>query len=683
MNRLQYETSPYLLQHADNPVDWYPWGDEAFQVARMEDKPLLVSVGYSTCHWCHVMAHESFEDPDVAGLMNMLFVNVKVDREERPDVDQMLMDVCQLLTGSGGWPLNVFLTPEGKPFYAGTYFPPRPAHGRPSWVQVLHYIAKLWREDRDTIYRQAQRIEEALQGKDTPLLQLDRLEGEQPPWSEETMHDIYKQLIVQADLVHGGFGGAPKFPQTMALDWLMQYHFHTGQAEALQHALFSLEQMVRGGIYDQLGGGLARYATDERWLVPHFEKMLYDNALLLRSLTAAWQHTRRDLFGEAAAETIEWVAREMRHPEGAFYSALDADSEGEEGKFYVWSKKEVEEVLGDEAPLFCAFYDVSEQGNWEGKNILHRPHEEEAFAERQGLSVQELKAKLASAKRRLLARRNERTRPGLDDKVLLDWNMLMVTALLQAGRAFGRDEWREMALQALHFALEHLQQDEGPTMYHTWKDGKARYDAYLDDYANLIEALLEAAETTGEMSYVERAARVAEYVIEEFLDPQRSLFRFSSPTHDSRVSPRIELFDSATPSGNAVMARNLQRLAVLLHRDDQAALAERMLRVVSDSVVRYPLAMAHWAVALANAVWGLPEIAVVGPDAARKVTTLWRHYLPDHVLQWSTEAEARWPLLAGRSGAADEALFYLCRQYACLRPVREAEALMALMRPPA
>ncbi len=683
MNRLQYETSPYLLQHADNPVDWYPWGDEAFELARREDKPLLVSVGYSTCHWCHVMAHESFEDPDVAGLMNMLFVNVKVDREERPDVDQMLMDVCQLLTGSGGWPLNVFLTPDGKPFYAGTYFPPRPAHGRPSWVQVLHYIAKLWREDRDTIYRQARRIEEALQGKDTPLLQLDRLEGEQPPWSEETLHAIYKQLVVQADLMHGGFGSAPKFPQTMALDWLMQYHFHTGQDEALQHALFSLEQMVRGGIYDQLGGGLARYATDERWLVPHFEKMLYDNALLVRSLVAAWQHSGRDLFGEAVAETIEWVEREMSHPEGAFYSALDADSEGEEGKFYVWSKKEVEEVLGDEAELFCAYYDVTEEGNWEGKNILHRPHEEEAFAERQGLSVAALKAKLAAGKRRLLARRNERVRPGRDDKVLLDWNMLMVTALLQAGRAFGRSEWTERALKALHFALEHLRQGEGPAMYHTWKAGKARYDAYLDDYAYLVEALLEAAETTGDMSHAERAGQLATYAIEAFLDRQRSLFYFSSPAHDRRVTPRIEFFDSATPSGNAVMARNLQRLAVLLHRDEWAVLAERMLRVVSDSVARYPLAMAHWAVALANEVWGLPEIAIVGPDAARKAAEVRRHYLPDHVLQYAEAADDRWPLLAGRSGAEDEALIYLCRQYACLRPVRKVEELLALMRPPA
>jgi len=682
VNRLQHETSPYLLQHADNPVDWYPWGEEAFQVARMEDKPLLVSVGYSTCHWCHVMERESFEDPDVAGLMNMLFVNVKVDREERPDVDQMLMDVCQLMTGSGGWPLHVFLTPEGKPFYAGTYFPPRPMPGRPSWVQVLHHLGRLWRENRQTIYKQAQRIEDALKGKDTPLLQLDRLDADQVPWSEEQLHAIYKQLLVQADVVHGGFGSAPKFPQSMALDWLMHYYFYTHQAEALQHALFSLEQMVRGGIYDQLAGGFARYATDEHWLVPHFEKMLYDNALLLRSLTSAWQLTKKDLFAEAVAETIEWVKQVMRHPEGGFYAALDADSEGEEGKYYVWTKAEIEEVLGEQASWFCEYYGVSEQGNWEdGKNILHRKYDDYSFAEKHGISVEVWKRHLAAAKKKLLLRRGVRVPPGRDDKILLDWNMLMVTSLLRAGTTFGCQEWVHMGLEALSFAMQHLRQAQEPAMYHSWKDGQAKHNAYLDDYACLIEALIEAAQVTGDWSYLVQAGQIVSWMWEEFLDEQSHLFYFTPRNHDSYVQRRIEFFDSATPSGNALMACNLQRLALLMHRPEWAQQAERMLRVIMASVVRYPLAMAHWAVALANAYWGIPEIAVVGVNALEKATSVMRSYIPEWVLMFAEAPDEQWPLLSGRAGDPDDALIYLCRQYVCLKPVRSAEELMRQLRP--
>ncbi|HRI58481.1 MAG TPA: thioredoxin domain-containing protein, partial [Saprospiraceae bacterium] len=466
MNKLQSETSPYLLQHAHNPVDWYAWRPEAFERARAEQKPILVSIGYSTCHWCHVMERESFENEDIAAFMNERFINIKVDREERPDVDAIYMDACQILTGGGGWPLNCFLTPEGKPFYAGTYFPPRPAHNRPSWLQLLQHLANIWETQRDVALDQAEKLTAHIARSDDIFIQKpsnpnpetlkpsnpETLQPSNPPTLKPSnLESIYYQMRERFDRVEGGFGGAPKFPSTMAIQYLLNYHWFTGNPEALEQAVLSLDKMIHGGIYDQLGGGFARYATDREWLVPHFEKMIYDNALLVSVLSEAYKLTGKALYKETIEETLHYVRREMTGADGGFYSAQDADSEGVEGKFYVWDKGEIGEILGGEAQLFCAFYGVTEHGNWEEKNILWRPVSYEAFAAANDTEVGRLKSRLQSGREKLFAVRSKRIWPGLDNKVLLSWNALMTSAYCAAFTALGNEEYRTTAVRNIEF----------------------------------------------------------------------------------------------------------------------------------------------------------------------------------------------------------------------------------------
>ncbi len=680
MNRLQYETSPYLLQHANNPVDWHAWKPEAFERAKLDDKPILVSIGYSTCHWCHVMERESFEDHEVAEFMNEHFICIKVDREERPDVDQIYMEACQVMTGGGGWPLNCFLLPDGRPFYAGTYYPPVPAYNRPSWLQVLMNLSHAYQNKREAIEDQAQRLTDIIRdsGKTFTNGNQLRVVSEEQPFSQEVLKKIFANLQRQFDVTNGGFGGAPKFPGTMSLNYLLAHYFYFGEKSALDHLQLSLDKMAMGGIYDQLGGGFARYATDTKWLIPHFEKMLYDNALLVSALADAYKTTKKELYLETIEETLAWVAREMTSTEGGFFSAQDADSEGVEGKFYVWEKGEVEKILGDEFELFAEYYDVTEEGNWEEKNILWRKVGFEEFAQKAQLPVGELKHRLALSRKKLLETRNCRVWPSLDDKLLLDWNALMCSAYAKAFSALGAAAYRVAAQSNLDFLLEKFKQPDGISMYHTYKDGRAQYDAFLDDYAFLIAAMLDVAEITGKHDYVLQAGRYIEFVFEHFLDTNDKMFYFTSSKQTDLLLRRKDMYDSATPSGNAMMVQNLRRAGVLLDREEWLHHANEMLLAIKDSLVRYPTSFSQWAICLMGEVFGTAEVAVVGSEAHELAAEINAEYLPQKVLMASETADEQFPLLNGK-GDSSYTLVYLCHNYACQQPVNSIESFRQLI----
>ncbi len=676
MNQLQHETSPYLLQHVHNPVDWHAWKPEAFAKAEKEDKPILVSIGYSTCHWCHVMERESFEDQEVAEFMNEHFVCIKVDREERPDVDQIYMEACQVLTGGGGWPLNCFLTPDKRPFYAGTYYPPMPAHNRPSWLQVLMNISHAFQNKRETVEDQANRLTDIIKnaGKNFTGSQL-KIVTEGSPFDKSLLEKIYLGLHRSFDTKYGGFGGAPKFPGTMALSYLLSYHYHTSKQEALDHALFSLDKMAMGGIYDHLGGGFARYTVDAKWLVPHFEKMLYDNALLVGVLADAFKITKKELYKETIQETLEWVAREMTNPDGGFYSAQDADSEGVEGKYYIWNRNEIMKVLGDDAVFFNGFYDVTEKGNWEGKNILWRKYTYSEYAEMIGADVGFLKTKLAASRKKLFTVRDKRVHPGLDDKTLLDWNALMCSAYAKAYSALGHEEYREVAVRNLDFILGKMRQADGMNFFHTYKNGLTQYNAFLDDYAFLIEALIEVHEITFDTDYLLQAGRLTEHVIKQFLDGSDKMFYFTSSGQNDVPLRRKGLYDSATPSGNSTMVRNLQRIGILLGKEEYRKLAADMLLTMKSSIEKYPSSFSRWASAMMNEAVGTPEIAVVGKNAIATANNINGHYIPQKTMMASAKTNDNFPLLVGKEPNA-ETLIYLCQDYACRRPVTTVEELI-------
>jgi len=568
-NRLAKESSPYLLQHAHNPVDWFPWGDEAIQKSRDEDKPMLVSIGYSACHWCHVMERESFEDPETAEIMNRLFVNIKIDREERPDLDQIYMDAVQAIAGNGGWPLNVFLTPEGKPFYGGTYFPPVNIHNRASWRSVLQSISTAFREKRKEIDEQANNLTNHIAGSVFGTL----VSAEDLIFSEEDIQIIQEQLMKTADRKNGGFGAAPKFPQTLSIRFLLQHYYYTGDQKSLDQACLSLDKMIYGGIYDQLGGGFARYSTDEEWLAPHFEKMLYDNALLIIAMSEAFQLTQKTHYSRAIRETMNFAQNELYSKKGGFYSALDADSEGEEGKYYTWGKDEILEVLGEDGEDFCSVYDVSERGNWEGKNILRIKFPESVFFNKKdpklsattknarGLSEDD--PKLGNLKRKMLEKREERIRPRLDDKILLGWNALMITACCKAFSALGDEEYRILALKNIAF-LEEKMRGEGANFFiHSYKntaenetkaaigtdqpetgDDRQNIPAFLDDYAFLIESYIQLQEITGEADFLIRARTLTHWVLENFSEEDTGYFFY---THSAQNDVIVRMCMTGRP----------------------------------------------------------------------------------------------------------------------------------------
>lgn len=676
-NHLIHETSPYLLQHAHNPVDWHPWGEEAFAKAKAEGKPILVSIGYSTCHWCHVMERESFEDEKIAAFMNQYFVNIKVDREERPDVDSIYMEAIQvIMNGGGGWPLNCFLLSDGQPFFGGTYFPPHPAHGRASWSQVLSNIARAFYERPEEVRSQAAQVMNYIKKADGHFmssLNTDSTTAE--AFTQATLVHTYEQLAANFDRKEGGFGNAPKFPSCMSLRYCLNYHYHTQYQPALEQVELSLDKMIMGGIYDQIGGGFARYSVDQEWLVPHFEKMLYDNALLVGLLADTYLVTKKDLYKETIIETLAWVNREMLNEEGGFYSALDADSEGVEGKYYVWKKNEIEAVLGKDATLFCAFYDITEEGNWEESNIPRRLAYFEDFVVSNNLDLASFKAQMATCRQQLFDYREQRIRPGLDDKSLLDWNVLMITAYCKAYKALGIEEYKRTALQACKFILDKYQSTQAPYLYHTYKNGEAKYHAFLDDYAWWIEALLEVYSISFDKQWLDKATTYTELVLKEFLDPQDHLFYFTSAQQTDIILRKKDLYDNATPSGNATMIHNLQKLALMLDKPAYQQQADKMLLTMQASIKKYPQSFSRWANALFPKVYAAKEIAVVGSNYEQLTKEIQQYFIPNSILMAAPEAVENLPLLAGRD-TKSETLIFVCSNYTCQLPSSTVDKML-------
>jgi uncharacterized protein YyaL (SSP411 family) len=664
-NRLATESSPYLLQHAHNPVDWYPWGDEAIQKAREEDKPMLVSIGYSACHWCHVMERESFEDPETAAIMNRLFVNIKIDREERPDLDHIYMDAVQAIAGNGGWPLNVFLTPEGKPFYGGTYFPPVNLHNRPSWKSVLLNISTAFLEKRTEINEQADHLTAHIAGAGFGVGIPDGLH--QLRKADITV--IYDQLMKTADRQDGGFGEAPKFPQTFSIRFLLQHHFYTASSESLDQVCLSLDKMIYGGIYDQLGGGFARYSTDSQWLAPHFEKMLYDNALLVIAMSEAFQTTGRPQFSKAIRETMDFIQKELMSEEGGFFSALDADSEGEEGKFYIWGKNEILDVLGDETEAFCDYYDVSERGNWEGKNILHIPNPEKPVPEE----------KQREWKKKLMMKRSLRVRPLLDDKILCGWNALMVTACCKAFSALGGENYRRLAVSSMDFLEKKMRGDGIYHFYHTYKEGKAGIPAFLDDYACLVEAYIQLQEVTGDVSYLMRAKDLTDWIIAHFSEEETGYFYFTHAGQDDVIVRKREVYDGATASGNSVMSANLLYLGTVFELAEWKKRAARNAGGLKELILRYPGSFGVWATLLNGLTYQLYEIVLAGAHSEEKRIEFLKKGIPNRVFQLSSVTHPDLPLLRNKP-VMGLSQFFLCRDYSCQQPVTEVAELISLIK---
>lgn len=669
-NRLAKETSPYLLQHAHNPVDWYPWGDEAFEKAKELDKPVLVSIGYAACHWCHVMERESFENPDVAAIMNEHFINIKVDREERPDVDSIYMDAVQAISGSGGWPLNVFLTPDRRPFYGGTYYPPRPAFNRGSWTDVLLALSKAYRERKDEIEGQANQLTEHIR------LSSGIGTGEGTVASAEDIENAMQQIMKSADTTWGGFGKAPKFPQTFTISNLLHHAHFTGNEESKKQALLSLDKMIEGGIYDQVGGGFARYSTDTEWLAPHFEKMLYDNALLVSTLSEAYQLTGDENYRRVIEETLAFAEKELMHPEGGFYSALDADSEGVEGKFYVWDAQEVSEILGEDAEIFSKYYDIRHGGNWEHVSIPRTLQPLDVFVKENGLQRGEFLQLIGRGKRKLMEVRATRVRPQLDDKVLLGWNALMNKAYSRAFAATGEEQYRDVAVRNMDFLFSKMQGSDG-LFYHTWK-GEARINAFLDDYSYLVEALIELSAITGDWNYVTKAATIAENVIHHFSDTASSLFFYTPGFQTDILVRKKELYDGATPSGNAVMAKGLLHLGILLDKPHWRERAENMASAMAGVAIRYPTSFGLWLDLLAELNYGTAEVAVVGEKAAEISKDVQRLFIPYKLLLYSKRPAQEIPLLSEKNPGV-ETLIFLCKKYECKAPVRTANELQTLL----
>jgi uncharacterized protein len=653
-NRLAQETSPYLLQHRDNPVDWQPWDTEALELAQEEDRPILLSVGYSACHWCHVMERESFEDPETAAYMNEHFVPIKVDREERPDVDAIYMEAVQSMTGHGGWPMTVFLDPEGVPFYGGTYFPPDESRGMPSFRMVMEAVVDAWEGRREEIRERAPEVRARLGALAAVEPRAERL-------GPADLRRATEGLLGSADRRYGGFGGAPKFPPASALEFLMA----RGETEVVRE---TLDAMLAGGMYDQLGGGFARYAVDRVWLVPHFEKMLYDNALLVPAYLHGWQRFGEARYRRVAEETLDWLLAEMRGPEGGFYSALDADSEGEEGKYYVWFPEEVREVLGAEAAApILEFYGVTERGNFEGANVLHLA---------QGVGAPE-PAGLAEARAKLLAARAGRVRPGLDDKRLLSWNALAISAFAEAGAVLDREDYLEAARGCAEFVLGEMREDG--RLLRTYKDGVAHLNAYLEDHAFLLEALLTLYEASFERRWFELAEETAEAMLVRFGDPERGGFFSTSADHEELIVRRKEVGDHPIPAGQSAAALGLLRLEALTGERRYGTAAAGVLALFGEPAVTHPNQFAHLLRALDFSLARTREVALVGDDLAALAAVVRERHRPHLVLAGGPAGAEEPPLLSGREAVDGSAAAYVCENFACRLPVGTAEELRDLL----
>ena len=684
-NRLAAEKSPYLLQHADNPVDWYPWDDAAFEKARSEDKPVFLSIGYATCHWCHVMAHESFEDPEIAQLMNEAFINIKVDREERPDIDNTYMLVCQMLTGSGGWPLNVILTPDKKPFYSATYIPKRGRHGRPGMRELIPWISDLWKKEREKIFSTAEEVTKAFR-KSTQTVSGEVLD-------ESTLEAAYRQFDETFDEQWGGFGKAPKFPSPHNLMFLLRCWNRKNKSDrALSMVEKTLVSMRNGGIFDQVGLGFHRYSTDREWLVPHFEKMLYDQAMLSIAYTEAWQATKNPLFRQTVDEILTYTTRDLGDPEGAFFSAEDADSEGVEGKFYVWTVSEVRRILSlAEAELAIEVFNLKEDGNYRdeasgeltGKNIPHLTKSLEELASERDIQPGELREKLKAITGKLYEAREERPRPLLDDKILTDWNGLIIAALAKAGKVFENTKYIQRAEEAFAFLQEKIHRKDG-TLLHRYRDGEAAIAGHADDYAFLTWGLLELYEATFKTKYLDHALKLTRQFVGQFWDTGSGGFYFTAEGHEELLGRKKESYDGAIPSSNSVAMMNLLRLGRLMANTDLEEKAEELVRAFSSELRNYPTGYTSMLQALDFAIGPSFEVVIAGDpqmeDTRQFISILNKDFIPNKVVVLNTvEASGIHelaPYTENQTVQDNQATAYVCRNYACNLPTHDPQQMM-------
>ena len=678
-NRLINETSPYLLQHAYNPVDWYPWGPEALERARAEDKPILLSVGYSACHWCHVMERESFEDEGIARTMNENFVCIKVDREERPDIDSIYMTAVQAMTGHGGWPMTVFLTPDGKPFYGGTYFPPEDRGGMPAFPRLVETIARAYREDRGDVASTTQQLLQRMRQVSASVRSVD-------PLTVDVLHQAYRGMAGQFDDQHGGMGMQPKFPQPMTYELLLRYYLRTEEPQALEIVELTLDRMANGGIYDQIGGGFHRYSTDTFWLVPHFEKMLYDNALLVKLYLHAYQVTGKPLYRRVVEETLDYVRHEMTAPLGGFYSAQDADSEGVEGKFFVWRPEEIESVLGsDDAEIVSRYYGVTLEGNFEGHSILNVGTDSASVARELGVSEEDLAAVLERARPMLLEAREGRVHPARDDKILTSWNALMLRAFAEAAAVLDRPDYAEIARQNAEFLLVSLR--DGDRLLRTYKDGAAKLNGYLEDYSFLIDGLIVLHEVTLDARWLREAVGLGKAMVDLFWDEVSGQFYDTGRDHEELIVRPRDISDNAIPSGSSMAADVLLRLAVITGDAEHERRAVTALRSVRPLMAQYPTGAGHWLCALDFYLSTTKEIAVIGdtgdPATRALLSEVYRHFLPNRVLVGRSGNDGAAspgeldviPLLDGRDMLDGRPTAYVCQNYVCQLPVTDPSAL--------
>ena len=675
-NLLINETSPYLRQHAHNPVAWHPWGEEAFAEAKRENKPILLSIGYSACHWCHVMEHESFENEEIAKLMNENFVNIKVDREERPDLDQIYMNAVQMMTHHGGWPMTVFLTPEGVPYYGGTYFPPVDRHNLPGFPRVLIALAEAYRERPDEVAETSASVRKELE-------RLSAAQESSELLSPDLLETAYLGIVKNFDRINGGFGSAPKFPPAMALEFLLRTHYRTGKAEALEIVTHTCRKMAEGGIYDQLGGGFHRYSTDSQWLVPHFEKMLYDNALLSRLYLHHYQVTQDSAARRTAEGTLDYVVREMTSTAGGFYSTQDADSEGVEGKFFVWSHANIEELLGAaDAGLFNDYYSVTPEGNFEEANILNVKRSVEDVAAKHNMEPATLAALLAQSRKLLFDVREHRVKPDRDEKILTAWNGMMLASFAEAGAILDRADYTDVARRNARFVLDTLRSDG--LLLRTFKDGVAKLNGYLEDYAFLSEGLLTLYETTGESEWLEECITLTAKMVEEFWDDEAGGFFFTGKSHETLIVRSKDFFDNATPSGNSVAAEVMLRLASLTDNDDYRRRATTVLRLIVGGLTRYPAGFGRALGALDFHLSSPKEIAIAGEPQNLATRSLkrevWKRYLPNKVVGEARPDQPRAaqlvPFLRERN-VTGEPRAYVCEHYVCKNPVTGPAELAA------
>jgi uncharacterized protein YyaL (SSP411 family) len=661
-------------------VDWFPWGDEAFEIARRDQKPILLSIGYSACHWCHVMEHESFENDAIAALMNENFVNIKVDREERPDLDQIYMSAVQMMTHQGGWPMTVFLTPEAVPFYAGTYFPPQDRYNMPGFPRVLQSVADAYRERRDDIQQTAASILSELKRSSTTVESSSQL-------SVELLDAAYRGIVKNYDETNGGFGGAPKFPPAMTLEFLLHTFYRTGNQQALEIVRYTCRKMAEGGIYDQLGGGFHRYSTDARWLVPHFEKMLYDNALLSRLYLHYYQVSHDEAARAIVEGILDYVLREMTSPEGGFYSTQDADSEGVEGKFFVWSLEEVKQLLGErDAKLFGAYYNVTDAGNFEGENILNITRELSEIAAKEKVTLEELSASLDRSRQILFAAREKRVKPARDEKVLTAWNGLMLASFAEAAAVLDRSDYLEAAQRNARFVLDNLRRDQ--LLLRTYKDGQAKLNAYLEDYAFFIDGLVTLFETSGELLWIDEARALTNKMIEEFWDDEDGGFFFTGRSHEDLIVRSKDFFDNATPAGNSVAVEVLLRVGLLTDNSDYQRRATTILRLMAATMQRYPSGFGRILCALDFHLGRPQEIAIIGAAGAQETRLLlneiWQLYLPNKVVAQSSPNDTAGaeviPLLRDRPQLNGQATAYVCEHFTCKQPVTNPAELASQLQ---